>query len=116
MSYRTPARPSPGYVAAEELKERAGAEIAARLMMEDSVQQTAPEAERAATAAMLARIAADLDVLADVLGGYPDRNPEVWRSAEWAKQLTDLGVACERLRQRARQLEEIAERSKGESP
>lgn len=43
---------------------------------------------------MLARIAADLDVLAEVLGGYPGRNPEVWRSAEWAKQLyrSRLGV------------------------
>jgi hypothetical protein len=66
-----------------------------------------------ATFAKLRRIAIDIDLVAEVLGRYPHRNPDVWLSAAWEKPLKDLELACERLRARARQLEQIADELKG---
>jgi hypothetical protein len=63
-----------------------------------------------ATSLMLVSIAADMDMLSSVLSEFPGKHPDAWQSPEWAKDLKDLGLMCERLRQRARELEEIAER------
>jgi hypothetical protein len=59
-------------------------------------------------AALLTRIAADLEVIAGVLGAFPARNPEVWESSPWAKDRKDLAIACERMRAAARLLDEIS--------
>jgi hypothetical protein len=56
----------------------------------------------------LARIAADLDMIAGVLAAYPTRNPAVWNSAEWLKDRKDLEIACERIRASARVLDELS--------
>jgi hypothetical protein len=63
-----------------------------------------------ALSAQLARVGSDLDLLADVLSSYPGRHPQVWRSAEWGKDLKDLDLTCARLRRCAAQLDEIAQR------
>jgi hypothetical protein len=78
--------------------------------MNDTVEQPAlvPKEEDAAAAALV-RIAGAIELLANVLAGFPEKNPNVWRSPEWAKQLKDLTLACEHLRQHARQLEDVAE-------
>jgi hypothetical protein len=82
--------------------------------MNDTVEQPilAPSASDATSAGLL-RIAGGLELLADVLAAFPEKNPEVWRSTDWAKQLTDLTLTCEHLRQHARQLEDLARGSKG---
>jgi hypothetical protein len=79
--------------------------------MNDTVEQPVlvPKEEGAAATALV-RIAGGLDLLANVLAGFPDKNPNVWRSPEWAKQLKDLTLVCEHLQQHARQLDEIAEK------
>jgi hypothetical protein len=56
----------------------------------------------------LRRIAASIHVLANVVGGYPTRHTEVWQSPEWQKDLKDLLLACERLREHARELDILA--------
>jgi hypothetical protein len=45
-----------------------------------------------------------------VLAEYPARNPETWKSPGWAKQLKDLQIACERLHEYARQVEDVSTR------
>ena len=67
-----------------------------------------------APSARLARIGTDVGLLSHVLSGYPGRHPAVWRSAEWAKDLKDLELACAHLRDYARELQELAGRIRGD--
>jgi hypothetical protein len=80
---------------------------------DDTVERPALRGSDPETFVKLRRIAIDLDLIAEVLGGYPHRNPDVWLSAEWEKPLKDLELACERLRARAQQLDQIADELKG---
>lgn len=76
--------------------------------MTDTVEQPAlvPK-EDDATATALARVAGSLDMLASVLAALPEKNPTLWETAESAKQLKDLNLACSHLRQHARELEDL---------
>jgi hypothetical protein len=76
--------------------------------MNDTIEQPiiAPGKDDTSTAT-LRRIAGGLELLASVLAAFPEKNPALWKSAESAKQSTDLTLACEHLREYARQLEDI---------
>jgi hypothetical protein len=59
-------------------------------------------------AAALARVASSLRVIAGVLAAFPSRAPEAWNGPDRAKDLKDLQIACERLQEYARKVEEVA--------
>jgi hypothetical protein len=81
--------------------------------MNDTIEQPilSPEKDDI-SAATLRRIGGGLELLASVLAAFPEKNPALWKSEDSAKQLTDLTLACEHLRQYARQLERLAENAK----
>jgi hypothetical protein len=85
---------------------------------DDTIQlRTLQDTSATPTFVLLKRIRIDIGLLADVLSKYPDRHREVWHSADWAKDLTDLELACASLRRSACQLEELIERiGRGELP
>ena len=64
--------------------------------------------EHADPADVLARVVADLELLAGVLAAFPGRNAETWDSPSWAKDRKDLAIACERMRTSARLLQQLA--------
>jgi len=69
-----------------------------------------PQSEAHPPAESLARIAANLKVIAGVLAEYPQRNPDAWNSPGWEKELRDLHIACERLNEYARRMEDLSAR------
>jgi hypothetical protein len=56
----------------------------------------------------LTRIADALSALANVFDMYPARHRETWESADWQKDLRDLGIACDQLREHSAALRAIA--------
>jgi hypothetical protein len=76
----------------------------------DSLPKTSKSEAHESPAQSLARIAANLQTIAAVLGEYPARNPDAWNSPEWAKELKDLQIACERLQEYARRVDDLSTR------
>jgi hypothetical protein len=76
----------------------------------DLVPEASQSKSNESPADALARIVANLKAIATVLAEYPARNPETWKSPGWAKQLKDLQIACERLHEYARQVEDVSTR------
>ena len=67
-----------------------------------------PKPGTVSPAETLARVATNLRAIAGVLAEFPARSPAAWNVPERAKDLKDLQIACERLQDYARRMEEIA--------